>query len=178
MVPKRIIRFLYECFKYELLNRDIIDKVENKYFNFNNFEKDDKYFTKIIYLFVSNFPYIYDNVNSEDKEKYLNKLIEAKNLFKNNFSRIKLDQYKNKGDYDYLEIMIENYIESAKENKLDSYLMLDLDKIDFSENNEKDQEDENEYKRNLGNLHTSLKHAFERNLPDKINLLVKFKIIT
>jgi len=173
MIPKRIIRFFYECFKYELLNKQLIEKIEDKYFDFDNFDKHDINMIKNIYLFVSNFPYVFNIINSEEKEKYLNKINKAKDLLKNNFSKSKIDQYKNKGDFNYLENMIENYIDFAKENKFNSELILDLSEINISDNSEKESEEEKEYRRNLGNLHNFLNHTFENEMPDKINLEVK-----
>lgn len=178
MIPKRIIRFLYECYKYGLISKEILENFSTKIFNFDNYSKDDPNLIKIIYLFVSNFPYIFNSLSNEDKEIYLSKLNDANSLLKNNPLKTKTNQYRNKGDFDYLENMIENFILASKENKLNSELILDLSGLENSDDEWKmpQEEQDEEYLRNLNNLQISLNHVFESDLSDKLNLEVS-KII-
>jgi hypothetical protein len=174
MIAKRIIRFLYECFKYGLINKEILEKINSKIFNFDNYSKEDPNLLKCLYLFVANFPFIFNSLNCENRELYLNKLNTASILLKTNPLKLKTNQCRNRGDFDYLENMTENFLLAAKANKLDSNLILDLTNLDNSNNEwkkpEKDQDEE--FLRNLSNLHASLAHVFESDLTDKLNLEV------
>ena len=180
MIPKRIIRFLYECFKYGLISNEILALFNKKIFHFDNFDKEDPNLLKCLYLFVSNFPYIFNSLSNENRDLYLDKLNEANTLLKNNLIKTKTSQYRNKGDFDYLENMTENFILAGKENKINSDLILDLSELENSDNEWKmPQEDlDEEYLRNLNNLHTSLSHVFENDLSDKLNLEVKIIIFS
>ncbi len=175
MIPKRIIRFLYECFHYGLISKEILEKFNNKIFAFETYASEDPNLLKCIYLFVSNFPYIVNSLSKEDKESHIKKITEANNLLKNNLLKSKTNQYRNKGDLDYLENMTQNYLLAAKENKLNSDLILDLSGLDDKDCEWKMplEEQDEEYVRNLNNLHVSLSHVFESDVAGKLNLEVK-----
>jgi len=174
MIPKRIIRFIFESYKYGLINKEIFEKFDKRIFNFNEFENDDIYQLNLAYLFTTNFPYIYNSLSLEFKEEYFMKLISVKNLIKNNISKSRMEKYKNKGDLNHLETMVEKYIESANENKLKSDLMIDLKDIFASEEDLEnfDDKEESEFTRNLNNLHASLNHIFESDMPQALILNV------
>lgn len=174
MIPKRIIRFIYESYKYGLINKEILEKFDKRIFNFNENENDDIYQFNLAYLFTSNFPYIYNSLSSECKEEYLMKLINAKNLIKNNISKSQMEKYRNKGDFYHLEIMVENYIALANENKLHSDLILDIKDIISSEEELEnfDDKEDGEFTRNLNNLYASLNHIFDSDMPQVLILNV------
>lgn len=175
MIPKRIVRFLFECFKYGLISKEILEKINKNLFSFDNYSKEDPNLVKCIYLFVSNLPYIYNSLISENKEAYLNKLNTANNILKSNPIKLKTIQYKNKGVIDYLEKMIDCLLTAIKENKLNSDFILDLNDLENGDNEWKKHENDQdeEYIRNLGNLHASLAHVFESELTNKLNIEVK-----
>jgi len=180
MIPKRIIRFLYECFKYGLISQEILAKLNSKIFEFDKYAKEDANLLKCFYLFLSNVPYIFNSLIGEIREKFINKLIEVNNLLRNNPLKSKTDQYRNKGDFDYLENMSETYLAAAKENKLSSDFILefsDLGNKDFEGKMALEDLQDEENIRNLNNLHMSLNHVFESDLVEKLNLEVKFFLI-
>lgn len=133
----------------------------------------------LVYLFTSNVPYLFNSLSEqEERDEILNKLGKAKSMIKKNLEKINptWNVYRNKGDYNYLDNMIDTFLKLGKENKINSEFLFDLKDFetidDQPQDNENKEAEASDLENNLSYLHSCILEVFKDNLSNKINLQV------